>query len=110
MTAPQLDLLVVPPMWGNPFPVLGKYHELVPWLIKQYVGGAKLVATGTGVCWLAETGLLDDGVATTHWYFLEKFRQHYPQVRLNSQATITESNQIYCTAVLTLKLKWWSIL
>lgn len=93
-----LDLLIIPPMWGNPLPVINRYPELVPWLLKQHKGGAKLVGTGTGVCWLAETGLLNGGVATTHWYFLDKFKQRYPQVKLNKQATITESNNIYCTA------------
>ncbi len=96
--AQPLDLIIIPPMWGNPIPVVNKHPELIPWLQHQYASGAKLVATGTGVCWLAEAGLLDDGVATTHWYFLDKFRQRYPQVNLNRQATVTESNNIYCTA------------
>lgn len=93
----QLDLLILPPLWGNPFPVMARAPKVAPWLVSQYTGGASIMATGTGVCWLAESGLLDGQVATTHWYFFEKFRRYYPSVSLNSQASITESNGLYCT-------------
>jgi len=47
--------------------------------------------------WLAETGLLNDQVATTHWYFYDKFSQRYPKIKLNRQASITAANGLYCT-------------
>jgi len=93
----QLDLLILPPMWGKPQPVLSKYPQVSDWLIRQYQGGADIMATGTGVCWLAQSGLLDEQVATTHWYFFDKFSELYPKVRLNRQATVTEANGLYCT-------------
>ena len=91
------DIVVLPPMWGNPISSLSHTPEIVPWLIRQYQNGAKLVATGTGVSWLAETGLLDNQVATTHWYFYEKFAARYPKVQLNRQASITAANGLFCT-------------
>ena len=91
------DIVVLPPMWGNPISSLSHTPEIVPWLIRQYQHGAKLVATGTGVSWLAETGLLDNQVATTHWYFYEKFAARYPRVQLNRQASITAANGLFCT-------------
>lgn len=94
--AAQMDILILPPMWGNPFPVLAKASYLKPWIVQQYEGGAKILATGTGVCWLAECGLLEHQVATTHWYFYQKFLQRYPNVKLNRRASITEANGLYC--------------
>ncbi|WP_299013421.1 GlxA family transcriptional regulator [uncultured Photobacterium sp.] len=91
------DIIILPPMWGNPLVTLRQSPEIIPWLIKQYQQGAKLVATGTGVIWLAETGLLDNQVATTHWYYYDKFAARYPNIRLNRQASITAANGLFCT-------------
>ncbi|KJF88362.1 helix-turn-helix domain-containing protein [Photobacterium phosphoreum] len=93
----NFDIIIVPPMWGNPISALSKHPEIPPWLIKQYHNGAQIIATGTGVTWLAETGLLNHQTATTHWYFYDKFSQRYPQIKLNRQASITSANGLYCT-------------
>lgn len=93
----QFDFVILPPIWGNPISALKQCPGLVPWLTHQYQQGAKIIATGTGVCWLAETGLLDQQVATTHWYYYDKFAARYPDVVLNRQASITVANGLYCT-------------
>lgn len=90
------DLIVLPPMWGNPLVSISKHPEIIPWLHRQYTGGAKILSTGTGVCWLAEAGLLDGQTATTHWYFYDQFTAHYPKVNLNRKASITAANGLYC--------------
>ncbi|WP_064608358.1 GlxA family transcriptional regulator [Photobacterium sp. J15] len=91
------DTIILPPMWGNPMSALHQAPEIIPWLKKQYQQGAQLVATGTGVIWLAESGLLDNQVATTHWYYYDKFATRYPKIRLNRQASITAANGLFCT-------------
>lgn len=91
------DILIVPPMWGNPLRSLHHNPEIVPWLRTHYRKGAKLMATGTGVTWLAETGLLDGQIATTHWYYYDKFAARYPKITLHRKASITAANGIYCT-------------
>ncbi|WP_120512927.1 GlxA family transcriptional regulator [Photobacterium salinisoli] len=93
----QFDFVILPPIWGNPISALKQCPGLVSWLTHQYQQGAKIIATGTGVCWLAETGLLDQQVATTHWYYYDKFAARYPAVVLNRQASITVANGLYCT-------------
>ncbi len=91
------DIVILPPMWGNPLASVRQTPEIIPWLKHQYQQGAQLVATGTGVTWLAETGLLNNQVATTHWYYYEKFAARYPKITLNRQASITEANGLFCT-------------
>ncbi|MGF1689346.1 helix-turn-helix domain-containing protein [Photobacterium japonica] len=91
------DVVILPPMWGNPLQSIRRSANIIPWLIKQHQKGAKLVATGTGVLWLAETGLLDHQVATTHWYYYDNFTARYPNITLNRQASITAANNLFCT-------------
>lgn len=47
-----------------------------------------LATACSGALLLAESGLLDDGDATTHWAYCETFAQHYPRVRLHPQRAL----------------------
>jgi transcriptional regulator GlxA family with amidase domain len=84
------DLVIVPAVWGNPNPVIAKNKQLLAWLAT--LEGSNLLAIGTGVSLLAELGLLDGKLATTHWYYFETFEQRYPKVKLQRKAFITEAN------------------
>ena len=93
----QADGIFIPPMWSNPSAVLNKSQLMQDWIKNQVTGGAQVVATGTGVSLLAQTGLLDDHVATTHWYYFDAFEKRFPKVRLQKKQFITHSNNLYCT-------------
>ncbi|RRJ84529.1 GlxA family transcriptional regulator [Aestuariirhabdus litorea] len=90
------DLVLVPALWRNPVPVLRHCSPLVKWLARQHRGGAVLCAAGTGVCLLAESGLLDGRPATTHWYYFDRFSERYPRVHLQRDHFITEAEGLYC--------------
>lgn len=90
------DLVIIPGMWGNPKPILRRYTAITEWVKKQHQQDAIICATGTGVCFLAEAGLLDDKAATTHWYYFEQFKRDYPRVKLQTKRFITNSGNIYC--------------
>ena len=90
------DLIVLAPIWGNPRYAVRHHEALRQWLVTQHQQGAKIIATGTSVCFLAEQGLLDGLDATTHWYYFEHFRRFYPQVNLNTHQFITYSDGLYC--------------
>ena len=68
------DIIIVPSMWRNPRPILKKHKVLISWLKKCWQQGSTLIGVGTGVCFLAESGLLDDHSATTHWHYVEQFQ------------------------------------
>jgi len=95
--APKAHTIFVPPIWGNPDVVIAKNACFIDWLVRQYDSGVKIVATGTGVSILAYAGLLDDKVATTHWYYFDEFEKKYPQVNLQRQHFITQDENITCT-------------
>ncbi len=94
--AVDADLVFVPPMWGTPWPVINQSQALQRWLAYQYRNGARLAATGTGVGHLAKAGLLEGRVATTHWYYLDKFRKRFPGVRFEGHHFVTHDEGIYC--------------
>jgi len=94
------DIILVPSLWRNPRPTLKKQKKLISWLYYCWQHGATLVGVGTGVCFLAESGLLDNHSATTHWHYVEQFQRDYPKVALKPDFFITQSERIYCAASL----------
>ncbi len=91
-----LDWIFIPPNWRNPAKIIKKYPHLPEMLAKRYAEGTKFIATGAGVYFLAEAGLLNALPATTHWYFFEDFEKRYPNVDLKQQHFITYGQGIYC--------------
>ncbi len=90
------DLIFIPALWRNPQPILQQNTAIIEWLKQQYAQGALICAVGTGVCLPAAAGLLNNKPATTHWYYLDTFEKHYPEVLLNKQYLQTAADRIYC--------------
>ncbi len=90
------DLVILPAMWGNPQPTINSSGFIVEWLKAQSANDTLMCATGTGVCLLAEAGLLDGKSATTHWYYFDQFRKRYPKVNLQTKRFTTNAGNLYC--------------
>ncbi|MFA5629891.1 MAG: helix-turn-helix domain-containing protein [Porticoccaceae bacterium] len=95
---PQLDLVHFPGQWRNPRRAILANPDIAPWLQDQHRYGALVTAVGTGVCFPAAAGLLDDKPATTHWHYFDQFQKDYPRVNLKRQYFITQAGNIYCAA------------
>lgn len=66
------DYVIVPAMMRNDDPaVLG-------WIRAQSDKGATIIGVCVGALVVANTGLLDDKRATTHWYSVKALRQQHP--------------------------------
>jgi transcriptional regulator GlxA family with amidase domain len=94
--AGAFEVVYLPALWRNPRPQIAKNRALLSWLEAQYAAGATIAAVGTGCCFLAEAGLLDDRAATTHWHYFDRFARDYPAVRLKRQYFITQAGPLYC--------------
>ncbi|MCP5303122.1 MAG: helix-turn-helix domain-containing protein [Pseudomonadales bacterium] len=92
----KTDLIMIPALWGNPKPVIRRYPFIIEWIKAQHENGALICATGTGCCFLAETGLLDNKPATTHWYYFKQFKKNYPKVKLETKRFITSTDNLFC--------------
>lgn len=95
---PGCDLINLPTLWRNPRPALKKYRAIIPWLHNIMQRGAIVTAVGTGVCFMAETGLLNGLPATTHWHYFDQFQKDYPSVQLKRQFFTTQAGNLYCAA------------
>jgi len=85
----RFDMIYLPALWRNPRPIVKQNPEIVEWIRRQYEYGAIINSTGTGVCFIAEAGLLNKKPATTHWFYLEQFAKDYPQIQVKRQHFIT---------------------
>jgi len=78
--------------------IMEAHPGLVPWLRRQYQGGAHLASICTGSFLLAEAGLLDGKSATVHWGFAEIFNSRYPKVELRPDKMFIDHGRLYCSA------------
>jgi transcriptional regulator GlxA family with amidase domain len=77
---------------------------LIAALRRQHERGAVLASYCTGSFLLAEAGLLDGGIATTHWARGKLFAGRYPEVDLRISDIITEQERIICSGAVTSSL------
>ena len=92
----ETDMIILPALWGNALGVVKQQQALIRWLQDFQGNDTILCAVGTGSYFLAEAGLLDNKVATTHWYYFDQFARTYSNVLLQRDRFITKSGNIYC--------------
>lgn len=82
---PSAEIVILSELWLEPDEDLhGRHTELVDWVTAQYHAGAIVYSACSGSVMLAETGLLDDKQATSHWGYEDLFRKSYPKVRFDA--------------------------
>jgi transcriptional regulator GlxA family with amidase domain len=82
-SAPKYDFLIVPDVHlTEDVDPEGQWPAAAEWVRSQFAGGAIVASACTGALLLAETGLLDNLEATTHWGAVPLFKRRFPQVRL----------------------------
>lgn len=75
--------------------------RLSAWLRERHERGSMIGTSCTGTFFLAETGLLNDRIATTNWAFARYFQKCYPRVRLKPERILTEDNGLLCSGAVT---------
>ncbi|MDB5431456.1 MAG: transcriptional regulator, AraC family [Caulobacter sp.] len=70
---------------------------LPPWLARHHERGAYVAGVCVGAAYLAEAGLLDGRIATTHWAVAEKLAARYPKVRWRPDLFVTEDSRLLCS-------------
>ena len=90
------DILVVPTIAAPIQEVLDENPGLIQFLTSAHAQSTLIAGNCTGNFFLAEAGILDGRVATTHWGFQDMFRARYPQVKLNADLMISRDQNIYC--------------
>lgn len=89
------DLLVIPPIFGNIDAGIEANVEAIPYFKQLHQKGTSLASLCVGAFLLAETGLLEGKKCSTHWAYIEEFREKYPRIEVEDGAIITEHDNIY---------------
>jgi transcriptional regulator GlxA family with amidase domain len=76
-------------------------HALSSALRRQHKAGTVLASYCTGNYLIAEAGLLDGRIATTHWAKAADFKRRYPNVELRANEILTEQDGILCGGAVT---------
>ena len=92
----ETDMVILPALWGNPLGVVRQNPALTDWLESRQSSSMIICAVGTGSYFPAEAGLLNNKVATTHWYYFDQFHKVYPDVLLQRDRFITKAGNIFC--------------
>jgi len=85
----RAQIVILPELWLGPDEHMkGRYPELMDWIRRQHENGASIYSACSGAVMLAETGLLNECEATSHWGFQDLFRKYYPQVRFRPEPNL----------------------
>ncbi|MBS1683759.1 MAG: helix-turn-helix domain-containing protein [Bacteroidetes bacterium] len=93
--ADKPDLILVPAVLGDKKRAIQENASLMEWAATQYSTGAEIASLCAGAFLLASTGMLDGRKCSTHWVFVNEFRDLYPDIEIVDGAVITEDNGIY---------------
>ena len=92
----KYDLVIIPATDINYVQqILEKETDSILWIREQYSHGAEIASICLGAFMLAESGLLDNKFATTHWLGVDLFRKRFPNVNLLDDKIITDHNGLY---------------
>jgi transcriptional regulator GlxA family with amidase domain len=88
------DVVFIPSLWIQPGETFAGRHPAVKdWLVERYHDGAIIGAACTGVQLLADAGLLDGEVATTHWAYVDGMRSNHPGIDFQPDKILVESGE-----------------
>lgn len=91
----KTDLVIIPALDGEIRSAIERNRDFIPWIIKQYKGGAEIASLCMGAFLLASTGLLKGKKCATHWMATNEFRKMFPDVNLVTEKIITDEQGIY---------------
>jgi transcriptional regulator GlxA family with amidase domain len=93
----RTDIVIVPTSGLDLDLKLVEHSALLPWLRRHYAAGAYVVGVCMGAAYLAEAGLLDGRIGTTHWAVAGDFVRRFPQVRWHPELFVTEDQRVLCS-------------
>ncbi|MFF7979739.1 GlxA family transcriptional regulator [Streptomyces sp. NPDC007901] len=102
------DTLVVP---GRPDNVVPRGADVLDAVRRAHARGVRVISFCTGTFALAEAGLLDGRPATTHWRWVDAFRELHPRVLLRPDVLFVDDGDLLTAsgsaAALDLGLHIW---
>jgi transcriptional regulator GlxA family with amidase domain len=91
----QTDLIIVPAVHGDIDGVLEVNIDTVAWIKEQYKNGAEVASFCIGIYLLAEAGILNGKVCSTHWAHVQTLKERFPHLNIQDENFITDDNGVY---------------
>ena len=91
----KTDLVIIPALFGDMTTAIEMNKVLLPWIEEQYDNGSEVASLCVGAFLLAATGLLNGKKCSTHWGFINEFREMFPEVEVVDGSIVTEEKRIY---------------
>jgi len=91
------DIVIIPTSGLEMDLKLVENSALLPWLKRHYAQGAYLAGVCMGAAYLAEAGLLDGRIATTHWAVADAIAERWPKVNWRPDLFVTEDSRLLCS-------------
>lgn len=92
-TSTTPSVLILPPSLEEPI-ATSAAAPYRAWLQAQHREGVTLASVCAGAFLLGETGLLSGRTITTHWHYVERFAERFPDVRLDVDQLIIDADDI----------------
>jgi transcriptional regulator GlxA family with amidase domain len=92
----RTDLVFVPTAGFDVAELVRENAECLGWLARLHADGTLVAGVCTGVALLAEAGLLDGRIGTTHWAIADSFRERFPKVDWRPHLAVTEDRGVFC--------------
>jgi len=73
-------------------------HELLHWICTSYQNGINICSICAGAFALAESGLLNDVLCTTHFKRTKQLQEQYPKTKVIENILFTDADGIYTSA------------
>lgn len=90
---PELDILIIPGGYGAEEIEIHK-QIVIDWIVGQKKIVRILASVCTGAFLLAECGLLNSRMATTHWMDLDRLEKSYPKIEVIRNAAFVDDGDI----------------
>ncbi|MEN5193652.1 GlxA family transcriptional regulator [Sphingobacterium faecium] len=91
----KTDLLIIPPTFGDIDEGIRANADAIPYFKTLHQAGAAVASLCVGAFLLAETGLLKGKKCSTHWAYVNEFREKYPDIEIEDGTIITAHDRIY---------------
>src|SRR5882724_2970587 len=91
----QTDLIIVPGFSGDSQAILQRSKAAIDWIKEMNRSGTEVASMCVGSFFLAEAGLLNGKMATSHWAATDEMQLRYPQIKLRPDRIITDQDGIY---------------
>jgi transcriptional regulator GlxA family with amidase domain len=91
----KTDLIIVPAVHADIDDALEVNRDAIRWIKDHYKNGTEVASFCIGVYLLAESGILDGKVCSTHWAHSQKLKDRFPGLDVQDQNFITEDNGVY---------------